>query len=56
MAEINQKIAEKLKKYPENIQKLATFAIEQAKRINSAALSQLLEVESKKLIRKDAKK
>jgi len=56
MPETNKKIADKLEYYPKNVQMLATYAIEQAKRINAAALSQLLEQETKKLVRKDMAK
>jgi len=51
MSEINKKIDDKLKEYPENIQKLARYAIKQANLLNSQQLSQLLEAELKKIVR-----
>jgi hypothetical protein len=56
MADINPKIEVKLKEYSVNIQKLARFALVQAKNVSTSTLSQLLEVETKKIIVKDAKK
>lgn len=53
MPEINEKIAEKLKEHPEIIQILAKYAVEQAKRISGAALTELLERKVKQLIRRN---
>lgn len=53
MAEINKEIELKLKDYPENVQKLALYALEEAKRIDASSLAQLLETEVKKMAKKE---